>query len=101
MIAWFIPKVANAEEVLVPAVVKLMKSLNQHIFNPIIIALFAIALLVFAFGIIEFFFAKQTGEGLEQGRQHVLWGLVGMAVMGGVFGIMHLIVNILGVTYFK
>ncbi len=99
MIAWFFPIIARADEVLVPQVVKLMQSINKHILNPLIKVLFAVALIIFAWGLIEFFLAKQTNESLEQGRRHMLWGLVGMAIMGGVFGIMYFIITTLGVTY--
>ncbi len=99
MLAWFIPITVRAQEVLVPQVVKLMQSLNKHVINPLVKVLFVVALLVFAWGVIEFFLAKQTNESLEQGRQHMLWGIVGMAIMGGVFGIMYFIISTLGVTY--
>ena len=101
MLQWFLPKIVFAADVFVPEVVKLIAAINKHIIDPVVKVLFAIALLVFAIGVIQFFFAKQADEDRAQGRQHMLWGLVGMAIMSGVFGIMYFIINTLQLTYFK
>lgn len=101
MLYWLFPKIASASDVFVPQVVKLMAAISKNIIDPFVKVLFAIALLVFAVGMIEFFLAKQSGEALEQGRRHMIWGIVGMAVMAGVFGIMYFIITTLGITYIK
>lgn len=71
---------------------------NDVIINPLIILLFAIAFMLFFAGMLRFFFQRdQSGEEAKKGRQHMLWGIVGMFIMMSVFGIMAAIKNTLGV----
>jgi len=69
---------------------------NNAIFNPIIAFLFVLATLEFLYGVARFYIAGDD-KGRETGKQHILWGLVGMFVMVSVFGIMHVIMNTFGI----
>lgn len=73
--------------------------LNYYIINPLIGLMFAIALVVFIFGVIEFIRERDANsEKANTGKQHLLWGLVGMFIMVSVFGIMNLIKGFIGST---
>ncbi len=69
---------------------------SRIIIDPIIALLFGVGLVVFIFGIAEFFFefnvrGKESSK--EAGKQHMLWGLVGMFIMVSALAILQLISN--------
>ncbi len=73
--------------------------LNYYVLNPLIGLLFAVALVVFIFGVIEFIRERDSNSTkANDGKQHLLWGLVGMFIMVSVFGIMSLLKSFLGST---
>ncbi len=73
--------------------------LNYYVLNPLIGLLFAVALVVFIFGVIEFIRERDSNSTkANDGKQHLLWGLVGMFIMVSVFGIMNLIKGFIGST---
>lgn len=74
----------------------LMRKVNQTILNPLIILLFAAALVMFVWGVVEFAAGAGNEEKRSTGRRHILWGLLGMIIMISVFGIMQLIAGTLG-----
>ncbi len=91
----FIP-IAHAAE---PSnMTELMARINKQVINPLILVLFALAFVQFTIGLFKFFQAK-NGKGedsLEDGKRHMLWGVIGMAIMVSVFGIMGFITGTLG-----
>ncbi|MFA5933930.1 MAG: hypothetical protein WC795_01750 [Candidatus Paceibacterota bacterium] len=76
----------------------LVKKVSELILNPLIIFMFVLALLYFLYGVYEFISNADSDKGRATGKQHIIWGLVGMAIMMSVFGIMNLLINTLGVT---
>lgn len=73
---------------------KLAASLVDKLVNPLIALLFAIAFVVFAYGVIEFLWGlSQQTDGRENGKRHMLWGVVGMFVMVAGYAILVLIRN--------
>ncbi len=89
--------VANAQTVSIGV---LMARINRFLINPLITLMFIIAFVVFVWGLFNFFQAKGGGgseDGIERGKRHALWGIIGMTIMVSVFGIMQLIITSLGV----
>lgn len=72
----------------------LLSNIEKYILNPIIVLFFGIALVVFAWGLIEFLW---SGDASEKGRpkaiRNMIWGVFGMAIMVSVYGIMDIIVE--------
>ncbi len=93
MFYFLIPKTAHAMDIN-----ELMSKVNKVIINPIIILLFAIALVVFLYGIVEFMANPDNEETKEKGKSHMIWGVLGMAIMVGTFGIMQIIIATFGFT---
>lgn len=58
--------------------------------NPLIQLLFAAALVYFLWGVFVYLRDSDNDASRTTGRQHIIWGLVGMAIMAGVFGIMEI-----------
>ncbi len=79
----------------------LVAKLDTYVINPIIALIFAAGLLVFIFGIVEFMWEMQGGEatGKEKGKQHMLWGIIGMFIMVGAYAILKIVANTISVPY--
>lgn len=61
---------------------------------PIIYLAFAVALLVFIWGMIGYLINLRSGavdEKRQAGQRHMIWGAIGIAIMISVFGIMQFI----------
>lgn len=71
---------------------------NQVIINPIIMLLFAVAVLVFLYGVFEYIRNSDSEDGRTQGQRHMLSGVFGLFIMISVFGIIHFILNTIGVS---
>jgi hypothetical protein len=80
-----------------PEVNELIGNINEQIINPLIVLLFTAALVLFTFGMYNFFTNRDNSEDLEKGKAHMIWGIVGMAIMVSVFGIMNFITSSLGI----
>jgi len=75
---------------------QIIGNFKTKILNPIASIFFALALLYFLFGVYEFASAGNDESAVTTGKQHMLWGLVGLVIMFGVFGIMRFICNVIG-----
>jgi len=64
-----------------------------NIINQIIALLFVLVTVYFFWGIVEFVRATGSGdaEKIKTGKKHMIWGIVGMAVMAGAWGIVEMI----------
>ncbi len=71
---------------------------DEMIINPLILFLFALAILYFLYGVFDFIAHQDNEEKKTAGKSHMLWGIVGITIMLGVFMIMNLLLHTLGVT---
>jgi len=70
---------------------KLINNIKSFIINPIIGFMFAVAVAMFLYGIVEYIYGADNEEKREVGKRHIIYGIIGIFVMVGVFGIMNLI----------
>ena len=75
---------------------ELMVKINDAILNPIIYLFFAIALLLFLWGVVEFIMNSENADKKAEGAQHILWGVIGLAIMLSVLGIIQVIKGTIG-----
>jgi len=68
------------------------------IINTVIVpAIFALAFLVFIWGVMKYFFIGGGDEKKRvEGRQFVLWGILGMVVLLSVWGFVNILLSTLG-----
>lgn len=67
------------------------------IINPLLALLFAAALLVFVWGLVEFLWGIGQGQAdKEKGRNHMIWGIVGLFIMTVATGLVYLTINTIG-----
>lgn len=67
----------------------------NNIFIPVI---FAFAFAAFIWGVVKFFFLDGgSEEGRAEGKQFVLWGILGMVVLFSVWGLINMLLSTLGI----
>ena len=74
-----------------------MSVLNQflgkvvtEIVNPIILLLAGAAFILFLWGVFEFIKGAADEKSREEGRRAILWGLVGLVIIFGAYGIINI-----------
>jgi hypothetical protein len=67
--------------------------LVETIVNPLIRLMFAAATTVFLWGVMKYIRNSESPEERQKGRVVIIYGLIGMVIMMGVFGIMTIAKN--------
>lgn len=75
-----------------------VQKIAQNIVNPLIKIFFAIALAFFMLGVIRFVAGGSNEDVRQKGRDHILWGLVGMGIMLAAFAIVRLVIGTFGIS---
>jgi len=70
---------------------------DKFIVNPLITLLFALAVVYFLWGVFEFLLNQTNEEKKTSGKSHMLWGIVGITIMLGVWTILGIILNTLNI----
>ena len=71
---------------------------DKLIINPLIDLLFALAIVYFLYGVVEFLANQENEEKKTSGKSHMLWGVIGITIMLGVWAILGIIINTFGIT---
>ena len=71
---------------------------NTEIINPLIVFLFALALAFFLYGVFEFIWNGNNDEKKTIGKSHMLWGIVGLTIMMGVWAILNTVLGTFNIT---
>ena len=79
-------------------IAKFVGKVNRIILNPLIILMFAAALVYFLYGVLQFILNQDQADEREIGKSHMVWGIVGMFIMFAVFTILNIIQRTLGVS---
>jgi FtsH-binding integral membrane protein len=74
-----------------------IKILVDVIVNPLIRLSFAVALVVFLWGVFGYIKNADSSEDRKKGTQHIIWGLVGLFIMTSVFTILEIALNTFGI----
>ncbi len=90
---FFFTKVAYAE-----SLNAFIGHVDDKIINPLIYFLFALAVLYFLWGVLEFIWNQTSEEKKTSGKSHMLWGVIGIAIMLGVWSILNLILSTLNIS---
>lgn len=70
----------------------------DQIVNPIIILLFALALVYFLYGLVVFIANADSDEARDTGKSHMLWGIIGLFIMVSVYGILKIVIGTVGIS---
>lgn len=71
--------------------IPLLSAIKTEIFNPLILLVFGAALIMFLIGVLEMVWGVDNPEKVRTGKQHIIWGIIGMTIMLSAFGIINLV----------
>ena len=80
------------------SIASFLNKLNAAILNPLIALAFAVATIVFVFGIVQFIRSETADSEREAGKKKILYGLLGMFIMFSVYGLIHIILGTFGIS---
>jgi len=71
---------------------------TDAVINPLLALLFAGALFYFVLGLMKLIFSSGNAGQATEGKNHMVWGLVGMAIMISVRVLLTLVLDTFGVS---
>ena len=74
----------------------LVQNINEQIIGPIILLLFVLSTVIFLWGAVDFIRNASGGEAREVGRQHMLWGILGVFIMASAWAIIQIALYSIG-----
>jgi len=77
--------------------VNLLDRIVTYVIDPAVKVVFTLGLFMFFWGFIEFLWELKDGKVTEDGKNHMVYGLVGMLIMVSVYGIISLVMNTFGI----
>ena len=78
------------------SITTLVKSVNKVLINPFIYLLFAVALMYFVYGLVNYLMSPDDQTVRKESKSQMLYGIIGLFIMVAVFGIMNIILGTLG-----
>jgi hypothetical protein len=78
--------------------VEFLNKVNAAIINPLIVLVFAIAFLIFFWGIFQFINSEAEGSKRDEGKRKIMYGLIGMLIMFGAYGLIRIVLGTFGVS---
>ena len=64
---------------------QILRNFVTFIINPAILVIFTAGFFLFVWGLVQFIMNLDKGSENEEGKKHMLWGVVGMFVMASVY----------------
>lgn len=71
---------------------------DSLIINPLISFLFALAVVYFLYGVFEFLKNQESEEAKTTGKNHMMWGIIGITIMLGVWTILNIVLNTFNIS---
>jgi amino acid transporter len=68
------------------------KILIDGLLRPLPMLLVGLAVIIFIYGVITLIFSE-GGDKKEEGKQYMVWGIVGIFVMVSVWGLVNILIN--------
>lgn len=78
-------------------IVPFLDKLSDLIINPLILLVFVIAFLYFMYGIVKFLNPDTAEKDKLEARSAMLWGIIGMAIMFSVYGLINFVISTFGI----
>jgi len=78
-------------------ITQLIANINTQIIAPIILLLFVLSLALFFWGLADFIRNGDNEEAKKKGREHMIWGIVGIFIMVSAWGIILIVLNTFGI----
>jgi len=68
------------------------------IINPLILLTSAAAFILFLYGLVRFIQTASEGGDTKEGKSHMIWGIVGLAIIFGAYGIINFVIGTFGIA---
>ena len=92
-----LPSVASAQaQNIPPTVLQFVGNVSTQILNPLIALMFALAMGIFIWGVLQYIWSPDNEEARSKGQKSMFWGVIGMLIMVSVFGIVRFIITSIG-----
>ena len=78
------------------SITQIINKITTEIINPAIYLLFAMATLMFVYGIVTYIAASGSPQGVQKGKNIMIGGIIGLFVMASAFGIVKILCNFFG-----
>ena len=88
-----IASAAPAQDIVTPIAENILKLVRV-----LVLVVFVLAVVAFGWGIVQFIFAGGDPAGIAKAKSFLLWGVIGMAVMASLFGLITFLQQYFGVT---
>jgi len=76
-----------------------MAKVNEHVLNPVVLLLFTVAFIYFLWGVSQFILNSESSDDAKtNGKNHMLWGVIGMTIMFSVWGILGIVLGTFNIT---
>ena len=75
--------------------VQVVQNIQNIVNKDIIPLIFTLAFIFFLINLVRFFFIESGAEAGEKGRKTLIYGLIGLAVLFSVWGLVNLLLNTL------
>lgn len=72
---------------------KVIEPIVKNVVNPLVGLVFAIAVVVFAYGVFQVIWNAEDGDARTRGKNAMWGGLIGMFIMVSAWGIIYLVSN--------
>ena len=69
---------------------KFIGTVTEEILLPLIMLLAVIAFAVFVWGVVQMIIAAGDEEKRTIGQKHILWGIIGLVIIFGAYGIINI-----------
>lgn len=80
-----------------PTLSNLLVKVTDNIIAPILAVIFVLAFVYFVYGMYGMISSPDDSEGRKNGRNSIMWGVIGMVIMLSAYGIIRLIAGTLDV----
>lgn len=72
---------------------------QTYILYPSMKIVFALGMMLFVYGLVEFLWDLDNPGAKESGKQHMVWGIVGVLIMVSVWSIIAIVLGTFGIDY--
>ena len=73
----------------------LVSSITDEILKPLIPLIIGLAVVVFLWGVLRFIMAAGDQKKREEGRNFIIWGLIGITIMFSIWGLVKILTDTL------
>ncbi len=70
-----------------------LSKIKSEIIVPVVALLFVAAVVYFMWGVVQYIYNMNNATKKEEGQRHMLWGVIGLAIMLSAFGIVNFVFN--------